>query len=329
MSTDACAPRMPADGDPADPPLPRSRAAGRPTSGARRSPFGWFKGCRARSRCSRRSRSAWPSGSASSPRPSRSSPRSSASRRSGRARSSACSPCMRLLGALPGRLARRPRRASGSRSPPVSAIVAVSSAFAGLSTSYTQLLVLRGVGGPGLGDVHGVGARTAAARRRARPARPRRRGVPGRVPARRRRRPGGRRARARHLDPGAVLRVRRHARRRGRRRDHDAGPHPAARREGRGGEGRRRRPALGWHAAARRRCATAPTSPRSSVNLGNGFTAFGLRSALVPLFVVNGLGPRQGLGRVRRLRLGRASQAPLLGPARAHDRHRRDAGSRS
>ena len=38
------------------------------------------------------------------------------------------------------------------------------------------------------------------------------------------------------------------------------------------------------------RCATAPTSPRLTVNLGNGFTSFGLRSAIVPLFVVYSLG---------------------------------------
>jgi MFS family permease len=50
------------------------------------------------------------------------------------------------------------------------------------------------------------------------------------------------------------------------------------------------------------------------VNLGNGFTAFGLRSSIVPLFVVNGL----GLGRAWAGYGAFASaiaQAPLLGPA--------------
>ena len=45
-------------------------------------------------------------------------------------------------------------------------------------------------------------------------------------------------------------------------------------------------------AAASRRCATAAYVTALAVNLGNGFTSFGLRSAIVPLFVVNALGLR-------------------------------------
>ncbi|MFN8167517.1 MAG: MFS transporter [Candidatus Nanopelagicales bacterium] len=51
-----------------------------------------------------------------------------------------------------------------------------------------------------------------------------------------------------------------------------------------------------------------------AVNLGNGFTAFGLRSAIVPLFVVNGLGLDKvwaGYGAFA----SALTQGPLLGPA--------------
>ena len=63
-----------------------------------------------------------------------------------------------------------------------------------------------------LGDVHRVGHVLADPQRPAGAARPCRRRVPGRLPVRRRRRSGRRWPRGRHLDPGALLRLRRHAR---------------------------------------------------------------------------------------------------------------------
>ena len=106
---------------------------------------------------------------------------------------------LRLIGAVPaGWLVDR----IGERSVLVTglSIVAVSSALAGFSTTFNQLLGFRGVGG--LGSAMFTVSAMALLLRSVGPGAARSRGgrLPGRLPARRRRRTGGRRARHRDLD---------------------------------------------------------------------------------------------------------------------------------
>lgn len=216
---------------------------------------------------------------------------------------------MRLVGALPAgwlvdRVGERITLATGL------AIVAVSSALAGLSTSYPQLLVLRGVGGLG-SAMFTVSAlalliRVAAPEQRGRSAAAFQGGfllggVTG--PA-----VGG-------LTLGISIRLPFFV---------YAATLAAAvvvtvtllrRTELRAQDGTtiEDEPVPGWtmlRAALRNRAYVTALV----VNLGNGFTAFGLRASIVPLFVVNGLGLGKawaGYGAFA----SAIAQAPLLGPA--------------
>lgn len=217
---------------------------------------------------------------------------------------------MRLLGALPAgwlvdRVGERITLATGL------SIVAVSSAFAGLSTSYTQLLVLRGIGGLG-SAMFTVSAlalllRVAAPNQRGRAAAAFQGGfllggvmgpaVGGLVLGISIRAPFF--VYAVTLGAAVVVVITTLAKT-------QLGEKDAAAKVD-------DEPVPGWQllkkALRNRAYVTA-----LAVNLGNGFTAFGLRSAIVPLFVVNGLGLDKawaGYGAFA----SAATQAPLLGPA--------------
>jgi MFS family permease len=217
---------------------------------------------------------------------------------------------MRLLGALPAgwlvdRVGERITLATGL------SIVAVSSAVAGLSTSYAQLLVLRGIGGLG-SAMFTVSAlalllRVAAPHQRGRAAAAFQGGfllggvmgpaVGGIVLGISIRAPFFVYA----VTLGAAVVVVITTLAKVQLSDKDGTAKVAD------------DPVPGWQllkqALRNRAYVTA-----LAVNLGNGFTAFGLRSAIVPLFVVNGLGLDKawaGYGAFA----SAAAQAPLLGPA--------------
>ena len=217
---------------------------------------------------------------------------------------------MRLLGALPAgwlvdRVGERITLATGLT------IVAVSSALAGLSTTYTQLLVLRGIGGLG-SAMFTVSAlalllRVAAPHQRGRAAAAFQGGfllggvmgpaVGGLVLGISIRAPFFVYA----ITLGAAVVVVITTLAKAHLSDKDDSATIAD------------EPVPGWQllkkALRNRSYVTA-----LAVNLGNGFTAFGLRAAIVPLFVVNGLGLGKawaGYGAFA----SAAAQAPLLGPA--------------
>ena len=217
---------------------------------------------------------------------------------------------MRLLGALPAgwlvdRVGERITLATGLT------IVAVSSAVAGLSTTYTQLLVLRGIGGLG-SAMFTVSAlalllRVAAPEQRGRAAAAFQGGfllggvmgpaVGGLVLGISIRAPFF--VYAVTLGAAVVVVITTLSKA-----EFSVGANASSIPD---------EPVPGWEllkkALRNRSYVTA-----LAVNLGNGFTAFGLRSAIVPLFVVNGLGLDKawaGYGAFA----SAAAQAPLLGPA--------------
>lgn len=218
---------------------------------------------------------------------------------------------MRLLGALPAgwlvdRVGERITLATGL------SIVAVSSAFAGLSTSYAQLLVLRGVGGLG-SAMFTVSAlalliRVAKPEQRGRAAAAFQGGfllggiagpaVGGLVLGISIRAPFF--VYAVTLGAAVVVVITMLAKT-------QLGEKPDAT------AAVKDEPVPGWQmmrTALRNRAYVTALA----VNLGNGFTAFGLRSAIVPLFVVDGLGLGKawaGYGAFA----SALTQGPLLGPA--------------
>ena len=156
-------------------------------------------------------------------------------------------------------------------------IVAASSGVAGAAQSYPQLLALRGIGGIG-SAMFTVSAMSSAARQCGpEHARPGGRLLPGRVPARRHDRSGHRRAAGPDLDPGAVLLLRRHA---GRGR-HGRAAAAVATRVARGSG------PTGDQTVPFRSVAADPRFQAACLtNLAQGWTSFGVRSALIPVLVV-------------------------------------------
>ena len=157
-------------------------------------------------------------------------------------------------------------------------IVAASSGVAGAAQTYPQLLALRGIGGHRVGDVHRLGHESAAGQCGPEHARAGRRLLPGRVPARRDDRSGHRRAAGPDLDPGAVLLLRRHA---GRGRHGRAAAAVADQGGARGGADRSQTPCPSGRSLADPRFQAACLT-----NLAQGWTSFGVRSALIPVLVV-------------------------------------------
>jgi MFS family permease len=218
---------------------------------------------------------------------------------------------MRLLGALPAgwlvdRVGERITLATGL------SIVAVSSAVAGLSTSYVQLLVLRGIGGLG-SAMFTVSAlalliRVAAPEQRGRAAAAFQGGfllggiagpaVGGLVLGISIRAPFF--VYAVTLGAAVVVVITLLAKT-------QLGEKPDS------ASAVKDEPVPGWQ-LLRRALRNRAYVTALAVNLGNGFTAFGLRSAIVPLFVVNGLGLDKvwaGYGAFA----SALTQGPLLGPA--------------
>jgi MFS family permease len=217
---------------------------------------------------------------------------------------------MRLLGALPAgwlvdRVGERITLATGLT------IVAVSSAVAGLSTTYTQLLVLRGIGGLG-SAMFTVSAlalliRVAAPEQRGRSAAAFQGGfllggimgpaVGGLVLGISIRAPFF--VYAVTLGAAVVVVITMLAKTQLGEKS-DTGKVEDE-------------PVPGWQ-LLKRALRNRGYVTALAVNLGNGFTAFGLRSAIVPLFVVNGLGLDKvwaGYGAFA----SALTQGPLLGPA--------------
>ena len=158
------------------------------------------------------------------------------------------------------------------------AVVAVSSALAGLSQSYAELIALRGIGGVG-SAMFSIGAMSLLVRWCPRPSAAGRWGSARRVPARWHRRPGSRRRRHRHVDPAAVLPVRRR-------------PSSRPGRSRSSPFGRRRwltRAATNANSRTTLRQAFRDPAYRAALaaNFADSWGAIGVRSALIPLFVTD------------------------------------------
>ena len=182
---------------------------------------------------------------------------------------------MRIAFALPAgrlvdRLGERVVLASGI------AVVATSSALAGLANSYVELIVLRGRRRHRLCDVLDQRDEPAGQDGPRQPARSGTRLLAGRVPARRHHGSGARRRGHRRVDPAAVLPVRRNPRRGGYGRD---------RRVAGNAVGRPQRP----DRTSRTTLGDALRKPAYraalAANFADSWGAVGVRSALIPLFV--------------------------------------------